>query len=882
MRTLYRHLLATAALGVLAWPQQASAQSFTVCPDNQDACVVEWDYNGDFVPEDNALTLTIANDALGEGNTRPAGRIYVLRRGGLYYNTERMVNSGFNLSLIGQTPEQARPEDNVCGPGGNEDCGPAVIQRIRRPDGSVDGVMLESNGDGNGGLTLRNLWIQGQDNTGVTANYEPIVLNSSNSDFLFDGVIFDRNDWHHLGFKFGGNDIFVRNSTFRNLTGNTQRYEGRSMRLEAGADTVAFENNTFMNLTSFPFQSEAVPVNYFLFNHNTLVNFGLTFSAGAIWKSAYVTNNVMVNPFYQGESADLYNAPDREDPFTGIFQIGELPARFNTLEVDRRIVLANNAYWRDPAIEAFYLEFDPAVRAQPLVNDTTQRFFDRYEGMVNVNNVNLNPGLANAPTSGEYLDQLREHIRDVSIPMTPTPWQIVNFDPGRDPSPLAINFPRPENFTYSNADLLDNGTDGLPLGDLNWYPAQRQTYLNNRAAYVQAIEDLAGGAPEPPIATLTVEGEEGIASAGATVQTVQGRTDLDLQSGSIAWTFDLGNTAPVTIGVSTLVSLNATDDARGTRLFVDGVQINTQGLYGETMFCRSDFVAYDGTTTCAQLTGGFPLEANTFGRVDFTTANVTMGAEALTLAPGIHTVELRTGWGGNFFVREFSILDAGGATLEQLAPTEAVTEGVTLVCDEGAYCPSGFQWTALGSNGSVAWTVAAVGSEVLPRIFYRSTGGATATFSINGVEAGTLMFPAGGVVTSAELTSNRYPSGGGQNTFAITAVSGDLDIDYVIFNFYGTVGNEREPLTDGFALNQSFPNPTRGSAVIRYEVGVTSEVSLDVYDVLGRKVATLADGLHASGSHEVGFNTGALATGTYLYRLTTPVGVQTRRMTVVK
>jgi len=192
MQTRY-YLTGVLLVGLLAVARPAAAQDYTVCPTDQDECVVEWaDENG--LPLMNALTNTVANDT-----ERPAGRIYKLKRGGFYWITEHISNNEFDLRLIGQTAEEgAATGENVCGESGTEDCGPAIIQRFRREDGTVDGLMIESSGDGNGGLELRNLWLMGQDDSGVTANYEPILINSKNSKFIFDHVVFDRNDWHHL------------------------------------------------------------------------------------------------------------------------------------------------------------------------------------------------------------------------------------------------------------------------------------------------------------------------------------------------------------------------------------------------------------------------------------------------------------------------------------------------------------------------------------------------------------------------------------------------------------------------------------------------------------------------------------------------------------
>lgn len=886
MRTLYSYALGTIAMMALGFSQTAKAQ-FTTCPASPAACVVEWDGDGDFLPDVNALRNTVANDT-----DRPADRVYVLRRGGLYYNEDRIVNDGFDLRLDGQTLDQARPEDNVCGASGTEDCGPATLQRFVREDGTVDAVMIESSNGG--GHEFSDLWIMGQDNTGITANYEPIVVNSSNATLSYDGVIFDRNDWHHLGVKGAENIVLVQNSSFRNLTENTQRYGGRGIRFEAGADSVVFENNTFFNITSFPLQSEGAPIRSFTFNHNTLVNFGLAFNAGGIWIRSFVSNNIMVNPFWQGESADLYNAPDRADPFSGVFQIAALPGRFG-LEQDRRIVFANNNLYRQPELNDFYATLTPAVRAQPIISDTTRRFFEAFPEFRKFQaNTELAPGLTTAPTDAATLAQMQGFIRAAATPGAPQPWPVVYWDPGRVDNPLAINFPPPEDFTYSNAALRTAGTDGLPLGDLNWYPDAKADYLSNRSDYIADIEGIAGGGPREVEDVLLAEAEAGTLDGGASVLTVQGTTDINLQNGSVSWSFDLGNTVDVTVGVRTLVSLTPAQDARGTRVFLDGTQINTQTLYGETMYCREDFVPYDTALAadCDALTGGFALpQDGSFANVDFTAANVVAvdgqnpdGASALVLSPGVHTVEIAAGWGGDFLIRNVDILDGGGTVLETLSPIEGIATGVNLACDQGVFCASGFQSVDLAAGGSTALSVGIPSgiTSAIPRLVYRSASGGAGEIYVDGTKVGDLTFEATTGIATREAIAPEVTIGEGAHTVRIVSTTGGVELDYVLFNLYGGGSTGVETLPEGWALGNSFPNPTTGGATIRFSLAEAADVSLTVYDVLGRQVATIADGPMAAGDHSARFDAGSLSSGTYIYRLQTPVGMQTRRMTVVR
>jgi hypothetical protein len=86
-----------------------------------------------------------------------------------------------------------------------------------------------------------------------------------------------------------------------------------------------------------------------------------------------------------------------------------------------------------------------------------------------------------------------------------------------------------------------------------------------------------------------------------------------------------------------------------------------------------------------------------------------------------------------------------------------------------------------------------------------------------------------------------------------------------------------------FMLEQSYPNPASTSTTIVFTLSRPSrQVTLIVYDVLGRSVAMFADGPKPAGSHSVEVDAGALPAGTYFYRLSTDSRDQIRRMVVVR
>ena len=98
---------------------------------------------------------------------------------------------------------------------------------------------------------------------------------------------------------------------------------------------------------------------------------------------------------------------------------------------------------------------------------------------------------------------------------------------------------------------------------------------------------------------------------------------------------------------------------------------------------------------------------------------------------------------------------------------------------------------------------------------------------------------------------------------------------------------EGAPSTPVTAITAGFPNPFAAMATIQFETGTTGDVTLKVYDVLGRRVATLAEGIRSAGTHELTWDGTTeegrlLASGTYLLRLTAGDRVATRRLTVLR
>jgi len=99
-----------------------------------------------------------------------------------------------------------------------------------------------------------------------------------------------------------------------------------------------------------------------------------------------------------------------------------------------------------------------------------------------------------------------------------------------------------------------------------------------------------------------------------------------------------------------------------------------------------------------------------------------------------------------------------------------------------------------------------------------------------------------------------------------------------------TTGVDDHPnaLPSRFALEQNYPNPFNPSTTIRYDLPRSSHVTLSVYDVLGRKVATLLNEEKSAGTYTVQWDASSVSSGVYFYRLKAGDFVQTKRMMVVR
>jgi hypothetical protein len=845
-------LIMLAVFTLLTVIKAASAQT------SSDTVLVVWQ-NPDGTPKVNALYDAVMGDTVTGGQRADLNRVYVLQAGGYYWNTETIQNNGWPLRIVGQTP------------GNTLQTGPAVFQIVARSDGSVAGHMMQPNGD----LFMKNVYIIGADNNGVQTYYQPIEIEGNNLHVAFDSCIFERTNFALPAWNGKNNEIYFTNCKFRNLIGrpSTQQWEGRGISIWTDEDTVVVENCTFFNIEMTALQIEGGAAKYVRFNHNTIVNLGRSVTTGSWWREAYFTNNLLVNVFWHGEGFTDYSLtlnPGR-DPrayYSGMFGVGALPSTYGP-DLGRRIAYSNMAAFLDPF---FKRRYDDTVRVQPFTNAVTDSFLLTYSptngGQMIIQDttwLNNYPSFGNNPDDSLQLQKMYQNITDLRagrVPATPYFYSLPTDPQTGDTLWTSPSWPLPENFTYTDASLKTAGTDGLPLGDLNWFPSALNTFNANKAQYVFQIESIPGKKFYFNVDTLA-EAESGIAGGTSVVKPVGGFVYYEFQSGGdIKWSFDVPTSGSVD-SIVVLYNLN-NQGQRGENIYLNGTNLQNNSGFGEYHF--------DNTNV--------PL-ATGFCNVVITAAQLVSGASAFSNVPaGQNTLEIKKSWGYDMF-STVTVYVHGNNPILLTIPNATLSGGIPHVTGS-PWAPSGFKYDSLGSAGTITWTlnVPATSSYAINVAYQNVWGTAQVQVTVDGRSPITISLPANTDSTEQEILSSAFSLSQGSHTIVLSG-SG-ANIDYIQLEEKVTGIRKPSDFAQRFTLSQNYPNPFNPSTEINYSIPERSLVTLTVYNVLGQKVVTLFSGYQNAGSYQVTFDASRYASGVYFYRLQAGNLTVTKKMMLIK
>lgn len=125
--------------------------------------------------------------------------------------------------------------------------------------------------------------------------------------------------------------------------------------------------------------------------------------------------------------------------------------------------------------------------------------------------------------------------------------------------------------------------------------------------------------------------------------------------------------------------------------------------------------------------------------------------------------------------------------------------------------------------------------------------------------------------TGGNIKFDPYPNGGHDaSTWTVTYNNPDV-YDWMLrkkrLTFATPSDNSRILVPQGLSLDQNFPNPFNPATAIRFGLPEASNVTLKIYDVVGREVATLVNGRLTAGYHEYTWNADGVSSGAYLYHI---------------
>jgi hypothetical protein len=157
---------------------------------------------------------------------------------------------------------------------------------------------------------------------------------------------------------------------------------------------------------------------------------------------------------------------------------------------------------------------------------------------------------------------------------------------------------------------------------------------------------------------------------------------------------------------------------------------------------------------------------------------------------------------------------------------------------------------------------------------YRSTNGGTNWHRWNNGMANATQVSEMGYIDSIAINGKFYvvTATYGRSIY-YREISGDDPI--------GISGNQTG-IPQHYELSQNYPNPFNPVTKIKFALPSSDNVKLEVFDILGKNVATLVNGEMKAGYHVMEFNASSFSSGIYFYRITTSKLVETKKMILVK
>jgi hypothetical protein len=446
--------------------------------------------------QQNSLYWAITLDT---GNV-PAGRVYELKANG-YYPLQNNPTTLRNTVIVGEDPASIVKIENavsrpplICGAQGEWGYNTAAIHATHD-------------------LTVKNCNIVLFPSDTVGISYSILYTESSNLKLIFDNCLVEHLNKDFLFITQPNCNVTLRNCYFVNMSGWPCWRSGGVLDCFSDLDTLLVENCTHIMAQGSMYRlRQEHQFKRIIFNHNTFINCaGYIFMNPGLQNNVSLTNNIFVNCNTQAytpiRSRWDVNEVDPDNLPMGLVNVYPDAASVANNTPRKFLCQDNLVYW-DPSLadidsilnansvdgqtnwtsqmiimnirtDSMFKHLGP-YNTTPysfLVSDTWKNqlpTFTDSKDLFTTQLANLKSfTLSTLDTTGGYLNVL---------PI----WRVINTD---SDDFLKSDWPIPVDLSYSDADLLQAGTGGFPIGDLNWFPSEKAEWLSQRDVEYEYISD---------------------------------------------------------------------------------------------------------------------------------------------------------------------------------------------------------------------------------------------------------------------------------------------------------------------------------------------------------------------------------------------------------
>lgn len=417
----------------------------------------------------------------------PAGRVYELKANGYYpLSTNLTTPADRAVVIVGADDRRLVTNDDemsappvICGFGGN-----------------TGGISFQND------LTVKNASIiQAADKANL--GWAFFGAAAANKTLRVENCLFEHTRWVMIQSNDApGTNVYINDCYFVNMSGQACRRNGGVYdNVNNNTATMWVENSTHVMAQGMIYKFRNYQVGEIVFNHNTFVNMsGNVFETLGYQSDMIVVNNIFVNSNLQPYMTGLdYGETDADYLPMGIINVDTLPSGYDVLP-RKMMVDANVVYWDPKFADMVQICIDNQVNQSTdwhsqtiTMNSRTQAMFDddtNYPYLVEGTWYEKCPNFTNPE---DLLTDGVDSIRAFSIGTVDTlsgnvlmVWRKVLTD--LDLYYVYSDWPIPIDLSYDDTDLLEGGINGFPVGDLNWFPAEKAAWEAQKSAEYAAID----------------------------------------------------------------------------------------------------------------------------------------------------------------------------------------------------------------------------------------------------------------------------------------------------------------------------------------------------------------------------------------------------------